>query len=84
MAAEVHSRFEKIRELGKGSFGVVNQYRNKRTGKMVAVKEITAVGNYLAFSRECDIHRKVKHPCILTCYEILKGRASIFFVLELC
>jgi hypothetical protein len=67
-----------VRKLGAGAFGVVNCYRSKLDGSMIAIKDIrmgrSGVGSTdegredrtrLLFVREVEIMRTLDHPCVI-------------------
>jgi len=71
-------------EIGKGSFSVVRKGRNKRTGKVYAIKCIQKrfIKVHL-MEREILIMKSLKHPHILPLIEVFEDKEYIFLVLEL-
>eukprot|EP00347_Sterkiella_histriomuscorum_P005663 403355737 len=82
--------YEKICEIGKGSFGSVSKIKRKADGKTLVWKEL----NYGKMSdkekqqlvSEVNILRELKHPNIVRYYDriIDKESAKIFIVMEYC
>jgi serine/threonine protein kinase len=61
--------FEILRSLGNGSFGSVVQARDRRNGRLVAVKTLNSnrlsFGDQVALLREVESLARVRHPAIL-------------------
>jgi len=82
--------YEKLNDLGKGSFGVVSKVRRKADSKVLVWKEL----NYGKMSEkekqqlvsEVNILRELSHPNIVRYYDriIDKEQAKIFIVMEYC
>lgn len=82
--------YEKISEIGKGSFGAVSKIKRKADGKILVWKEL----NYGRMSdkekqqlvSEVNILRELKHPNIVRYYDriIDKEQSKIFIVMEYC
>lgn len=82
--------YEKISEIGKGSFGQVSKIRRKSDGKILVWKEM----NYGRMSDkekqllvgEVNILRELDHPNIVKYYERIlnKDKQVIFIVMEYC
>ena len=73
------------REIGKGSYGVVQLATHKPTGYKVAVKKLDKIKNYKIihiFRREIAIHKKLRHPNILRLYTCLEDSKFFYLVLE--
>jgi serine/threonine/tyrosine protein kinase RAD53 len=72
----VHAHYDITHELGKGSFATVMKAIERATGKWFAIKIITekhnrpADQNRVAFSREIDIMKRLKHPNICELKEV--------------
>jgi serine/threonine protein kinase len=66
------SEYEKLNRLGSGAVGAVFRARHKRTGDIVAIKEIACNVNddkaQERFEREIQILGTVRHPALLTLY----------------
>jgi len=80
--------FEKLNHIDEGSYGVVYRARDKRTGKVVALKKIKMSkqkeGFPLTSVREINILLGLDHPNILNVSEVVVGKSldSIFLVME--
>ena len=80
--------FELGKILGRGQFGTVYKAREKRTNKLVALKQIkkSVLENYDFFSQtrtELEIHCRLRHPNILRLYGYFYDKDGIYVVLEL-
>ena len=80
--------FEKLNHIDEGSYGVVYRARDKRSGKVVALKKIKMSkqkeGFPLTSVREINILLSLEHPNILNVSEVVVGKSldSIFLVME--
>ena len=80
--------FEKLNHIDEGSYGVVYRARDKRTGKVVALKKIKMSkqkeGFPLTSVREINLLLGLDHPNILNVSEVVVGKSldSIFLVME--
>ncbi|GAA5830100.1 hypothetical protein JCM11251_006877 [Rhodosporidiobolus azoricus] len=82
------------RVIGEGSFGKVRLGVHRLTGTRVAVKQVpkslpggsaTDPSSPLSLlTRELHHHRRLRHPHLLTLYELLATESSIYLVTELC
>ena len=82
--------YEKISDIGKGSFGVVCKVRRKSDGRTLVWKEM----NYGRMNEkekqqlvsEVNILRELHHPNIVRYYDriIDKEQTKIFIVMEYC
>jgi serine/threonine-protein kinase len=57
--------YELLAEAGSGAMGTVYRARERATGKMVAVKLLTAAGDAARFAVEIDALSKLVHPNIV-------------------
>jgi tetratricopeptide (TPR) repeat protein len=79
--------FEILREVGKGSMGIVYEARRKRDGLRVALKvlppSLTLTERALArFLREGEVMAKVEHPAIVRVLEHGRQGRLHYFVME--
>lgn len=85
----VHAHYDITHELGKGSFATVMKAIERSTGKWYAIKIITdkhnrpGDQNRIAFAREIEIMKKLKHPNICELKEVFYQANGINLVLEL-
>ncbi|MBA0561036.1 hypothetical protein Golob_017895 [Gossypium lobatum] len=64
-------RYEILKDIGSGNFGVAKLVRDKRTGELYAVKYIkrgTKIDEHV--QREIMNHRSLKHPNIIKFKEV--------------
>src|SRR4051794_10533829 len=76
MLASLADRFELLRQVGAGGFGVVYEARDRRDGSSVAVKLLTAT-SVLAetrFDREAVLLAELRHPSLVR--YVAHGRAE--------
>lgn len=76
-----------LRELGRGGQGVVHLARHSASGRLVAVKTLTAQGHVNptardAFLRELDCTKALRHPNIVRFHE--SAADPLCFVCEYC
>src|SRR5262245_19311199 len=83
-------RFELLRELGRGGFGVVFQARDRELGRHVAIKMMartSAAGLKQALSpllrREAETAARLNHPNIVTLHDFGVDGGVPYLVLEL-
>jgi hypothetical protein len=83
-------RFEILREVGRGSFGVVYQARDTELGRHVAVKAVRfdslagEQGKRLGqFRREAEMAARLHHPNIVTLHDVGLREGVPYLVLEL-
>ena len=83
----VVGRFELVRELGRGGFGVVWEARDRELGRSVAFKAVRAGGQAGVreerLLREAEAAARLSHPNIVTLYDVGRGEQGPFLVLEL-
>ena len=83
----VIGRFELVRELGRGGFGVVYEARDRELGRTVAFKAVVA-GTRAATCEERLLHEaeaaaRLSHPNIVTLYDVGRSESGPYLVLEL-
>jgi serine/threonine protein kinase len=83
--------FQKIEEIGEGTYGTVFKARDKETGEIVALKKVRMHNENDGFPitslREISILQNLKHhPNILNLKEVLVGykKDSVFLSFEYC
>lgn len=72
--------------IGEGGFGSVRKGKDKRTGRMCAVKSIrkTAAAQTKRLNEEIEIMRILDHPNIVRFLESFEDNRTIYICLELC
>lgn len=84
------SYFEKLNQLGEGTYGTVFRARDKTTNEIVALKKLRLQreksGFPLTSVREIKILRSLQHPHIVNLREVVVGRPAdaIFLVFDYC
>ena len=83
-------KYEKVADIGKGSFGTVSKIRRKSDGRYLVWKEL----NYGRMSEkekqmlvsEVNILRDLRHTNIVKYYDriIDKTNCKIYIIMELC
>ncbi|KAF7730309.1 hypothetical protein EC973_002553 [Apophysomyces ossiformis] len=69
--------------IGEGTYGKVKLGTHKLTGRRVAIKKISKQHAPL-MAREIHHHRQLRHPNIVTLYEIIATESAIHVVSEYC
>ncbi|HET8732966.1 MAG TPA: protein kinase [Anaeromyxobacteraceae bacterium] len=79
-------RFEIVRELGRGGFGVVYEAKDRDLGRQVAVK-VVRPGRIAEeegkVSREAEAIARLAHPNLITLFEVGRSEHGPFLVFEL-
>ncbi|CDW75165.1 cyclin-dependent kinase 10-like [Stylonychia lemnae] len=84
------SDFEKIQEIGEGTYGTVYKARDKTTGDIVALKKVRMHNENDGFPitslREINILSNLMHPNIVNLKEVVVGykKDSVFLAFEYC
>ncbi|TYJ10645.1 hypothetical protein E1A91_A11G221500v1 [Gossypium mustelinum] len=76
-------RYEILKDIGSGNFGVAKLVRDKRTGELYAVKYIERgpkIDEHV--QREIMNHRSLKHPNIIKFKEVLLTPTHLAIVME--
>jgi tetratricopeptide (TPR) repeat protein len=81
-------RFELVRELGRGGFGIVFEARDRDLGRRVAFKALKpgtlASGHDAAWLQdEAEAIARLQHPNVVTLYDAGQGPSGPYLVLEL-
>ncbi|HYQ82110.1 MAG TPA: protein kinase [Anaeromyxobacteraceae bacterium] len=83
----VVGRFELVRELGRGGFGVVWEARDRELGRSVAFKAVRAGGQASVrqerLLREAEAAARLSHPNLVTLYDVGRSEHGPYLVLEL-
>ncbi len=82
-----YGRYETVRELGKGSMGVVYQARDPQIERLVALKVlrpelVTTEGFIQRFLKEARAIGRLSHPNIVTVYDVGSGHGTIYIAME--
>ncbi len=85
----VVGRFELLREIGRGGFGVVYEARDRQLGRLVAFKAIRSGTRLRArhaeewLLREAEAAAQLAHPNVATLYDAGRGDRGPYLVFEL-
>jgi TolB-like protein/tetratricopeptide (TPR) repeat protein len=83
----VIGRFELVRELGRGGFGIVYEARDRELGRAVAFKAIThgpgPDPGEERLLREADAAARLSHPNIVTLFDVGRTEHGPYLVFEL-
>lgn len=76
-------------QIGQGSFAVVKRSIHKASGHAVALKtyDKKTLNNEVATNnlhREIFVLATLKHPNVMTLYEVIDTRTHVHLVMELC
>jgi TolB-like protein len=83
---DVIGRFEIVRELGRGGFGVVYEARDLALGRAVAFKAVhpgTAAPGGAQLAREAETVAQLQHPNLVTLFDAGRCEQGPYLVLEL-
>lgn len=78
-------RYDLIRELGRGGFGVVWEARDRELGRRVAIKVIRGRRDGAPERRalaEAEVAARLSHPGIVTILDVGRGEKGAWLVLE--
>ena len=80
-------KYEILKELGKGGFGIVYQARDLHFGRLIALKilhpQLTVDANFEeSFRREVRALAQVNHANVVTIYEIGEEEGRIYIAME--
>jgi tetratricopeptide (TPR) repeat protein len=86
---DVLGRYELIREIGRGGFGIVYAARDRELGRFVALKVLRPATRARALlasewiQREADAAAQLNHPAIATLHDVGRWAGGPFLVFEL-
>jgi serine/threonine protein kinase len=91
--SEIAQRYQVIKRLGAGAFGTVYKAKDKILGRMVAIKTIRLEGLAASggagleelmdrFKREAMVSAQLKHPNIVTIYDIGDSDGMSYIAME--
>ncbi|CAJ0602878.1 unnamed protein product [Cylicocyclus nassatus] len=76
-------RYEIVRPVGQGAYGIVLQAKRKEDGRTVAIKKMTVTSrNQLQILRELCALRNLHHPKVLNLLDVFCSRDSLSLVTE--
>ena len=78
--------YEVIKKIGEGSFGKIYKVRNKQSGDIRAMKQITKakIPNLEKFKTEIKILSILDHPNIVRLFEVFEDDKYFYLLTELC
>ncbi len=86
LPGEIIGRFEMLRELGRGGFGVVFEARDRELGRSVAFKAVRPGTHDLGgeqLEREAEAIARLSHPNLVTLFDVGRCDRGPYLVLEL-
>ncbi len=89
VGSSINGRFDLLRELGRGGFGVVYEAFDRKLHRVVALKAIrpgphrVAEARREALEREAEAAAHLLHPNIVTLFDLGTGEQGPFLVLEM-
>ncbi len=89
---EIAGRYQVVQKLGAGAFGTVYKVKDKVLGRHLAIKTIRLEGLAAAgagleemlnrFKREAEVSAQLKHPNIVTIYDIGEDEGMSYLAME--
>ena len=78
--------YEVIKKIGEGSFGKIYKVKNKQSGDIRAMKQITKtkIPNLEKFKNEIKILSILDHPNIVRLFEVFEDDKFFYLLTELC
>ncbi|CAG8494369.1 13473_t:CDS:2 [Acaulospora colombiana] len=83
---ELEKNYRILRVIGTGSFAIVRECVDKKTGQSYALKVISkrsVKGKEQMLSTECEILKKIHHPYIVTLHGLYETKEGVFIVTDL-
>lgn len=82
-----YGRYEIVKELGRGTMGVVYQAHDPQIDRMVALKvlrpdRVVSQDFVLRFLREAKAIGRISHPHIVTVYDVGQDHGTIYIAME--
>ncbi|WP_319525590.1 serine/threonine-protein kinase [uncultured Desulfosarcina sp.] len=82
-----YGRYEVVKELGRGTMGVVYQAHDPQIDRMVALKvlrpdRVVSQDFVLRFLREAKAIGRISHPNIVTVYDVGQDHGTIYIAME--
>lgn len=78
--------YQRIEKIGEGTYGVVYKAREKKSGRIVALKKIRLEneneGIPATTIREISLLKTLKHPTIIDLYDVIYHNNKLFLVFE--
>ena len=85
---DINEKYEINEEIGVGKFAKVFKGKNKKTGKIVAIKVFNKsdmnVTDYELVKTEMEVLKICQHPNIIKLFDINENEDNIYLIMELC
>lgn len=79
---DYHNYYTDMMKLGQGASGVVYSAKDKRSGRIVALK-LCALAELAELTNEIGLQTMTKHPNIVECIEAYQSKTDVCIVMEL-
>lgn len=80
MPGPIPPRFQKYQKIGEGAYGEVYKAFDDHLKREVAIKKMRSDSHRLL--KEAQTASPLKHPCIVTIYELIEQDDQLFLVME--
>ncbi|KAM0674087.1 Cyclin-dependent kinase 3 [Gurleya vavrai] len=78
--------YQRIEKVGEGTYGIVYKAREKQSGRIVALKKIRLEneneGIPATTIREISLLKTLKHPSIISLYDVIFSNGKLYLVFE--
>ncbi|XP_060871784.1 cyclin-dependent kinase 2-like isoform X1 [Metopolophium dirhodum] len=82
----INVNYDKLEQIGEGTYGVVYKALDKQTGKFVALKKVrmesSAEGVPSTAMREISLLKEINHENVVKLYDVIMSDKKLFLVFE--